>query len=222
MEKQMKCSQCGQVFTTIPDRNSFGEVCLCNTCLQQVPNLTITSTKLKSTHLSTKQLDEAIQAIDQQLDKGHFSQEVKEGIHTYFDKYYKQRQSMDEQKEINSKLDQIIEKNTSNDSMTEDKFTELLEERNNDYNLDSILECNDLYEYDVVTVHDSHGRTDTNNLKKTLIRYSVQGWRLKTAFTNEIGSNMVGGAIVGVGIGSNSTSDEVVLIFERKIRNAKK
>ena len=106
--------------------------------------------------------------------------------------------------------------------MTEDKFTELLEERNNDYNLDSILECNDLYEYDVVTVHDSHGRTDTNSLKKTLIRYSVQGWRLKTAFANEIGSNMVGGAIVGVGVGSNSTSDEVVLIFERKIRNAKK
>lgn len=143
-------------------------------------------------------------------------------VDTYFDKYYKQRQSMDEQKEINSKLDQIIEKNTSNDSMMEEKFTELLEERNNDYNLDSILECNDLYEYDVVTVHDSQGRTDTNNLKKTLIRYSVQGWRLKTAFTNEIGSNMVGGAIVGVGIGSNSTSDEVVLIFERKIRNAKK
>ena len=109
---------------------------------------------------------------------------------------------MDEQKEINSKLDHIIEKNTSNDSMTEEKFTELLEERNNDYNLDSILECNDLYEYDVVTVHDSHGRTDTNSLKKTLIRYSVQGWRLKTAFTNEIGSNMVGGAIVGVGVGT--------------------
>ena len=97
-----------------------------------------------------------------------------------------------------------------------------LEERNNDYNLDSILEFNDLYEYDVVTVHDFQGRTDTNNLKKTLIRYSVQGWWLKTAFTNEIGSHMVGGAIVGVGVGSNNTSDEVVLIFERKIRNAKK
>lgn len=83
MEKQMKCSHCGQVFTTIPDRNSFGEVCLCNTCLQQVPNLTITSTKLKSTHLSIKQLDEAILAIDQQLDKGHFFQDIKEGIHTY-------------------------------------------------------------------------------------------------------------------------------------------
>ena len=41
---------------------------------------------------------------------------------------------MDKQKEINSKLDQIIEKNTSNDSMTEEKFTELLEERNNDLN----------------------------------------------------------------------------------------
>ena len=82
MEKQMKCSHCGQVFTTIPDRNSFGEVCLCNTCLQQVPNLTITSSKLKSTHLSIKQLDEAIQAIDQQLDKGHFLKiSKKEFIH---------------------------------------------------------------------------------------------------------------------------------------------
>ena len=68
------------------------------------------------------------------------------------------------------------------------------------------------FEYDVVTVHDSQGRTDTNNLKKTLIRYSVQGWRLKAVFANEIGSNMVGGAIVGVGVGSNSTSDEVVSI----------
>lgn len=52
---------------------------------------------------------------------------------------------MDEQKEINSKPDHIIEKNTSNDSMTEEKFTELLEEKNNDYNLDSILECNNLH-----------------------------------------------------------------------------
>ena len=49
-------------------------------------------------------------------------------------------------------------------------------------------------------------------MKKILIRYSVQGGRLKTAFANEIGSNMVGGAIVGVGVGSNSTSDEVVSI----------
>ena len=59
---------------------------------------------------------------------------------------------MDEEKEINLKVDHIIEKNTSNDSMTEEKFTELLEERNSDYNLDSILECNDLYEYLLQTI----------------------------------------------------------------------
>ena len=119
---------------------------------------------------------------------------------------------MDEEKEINLKVDHIIETNASNDSMTGEKFTELLEERNSDYNLDSILECNNLYEYDMVTVHDYNGRSDTNSLKKILMRYSVQGWRLKAAFANEIGSNMVGGAIVGVGIGSNSTSAEVVSI----------
>lgn len=65
----------------------------------------------------------------------------------------------------------------------------------------------------MVTVHDYNGRLDTNSLKKILMRYSVQGWRLKTAFTNEIGSNMIGGAIVGVGVGSDSTSDEVVSIL---------
>ena len=119
---------------------------------------------------------------------------------------------MDEEKEINLKVDHIIETNASNDSMTGEKFTELLEERNSDYNLDSILECNNLYEYDMVTVHDYNGRSDTNSLKKILMRYSVQGWRLKTAFINEIGSNMIGGAIVGVGVGSNSTSDEAVSI----------
>ena len=119
---------------------------------------------------------------------------------------------MDEEKEINLKVDHIIETNASNDSMTGEKFTELLEERNSDYNLDSILECNNLYEYDMVTVHDYNGGSDTNSLKKILMRYSVQGWRLKTAFTNEIGSNMIGGAIVGVGVGSNSTSDEAVSI----------
>ena len=69
---------------------------------------------------------------------------------------------MDEEKEINLKVDHIIETNASNDSMTGEKFTELLEERNSDYNLDSILECNNLYEYDMVTVHDYNGRSDTN------------------------------------------------------------
>ena len=59
---------------------------------------------------------------------------------------------MDEEKEINLKVDHIIETNASNDSMTGEKFTELLEERNSDYNLDSILECNDLYEYLLQTI----------------------------------------------------------------------
>ena len=115
-----------------------------------------------------------------------------------------------------------LTKKASHESMSEERFTELVEDRNDHYDLESIIEGNDLYEYDVVTVTDRNGRTNISNLKKTLMRYSVQGWRLKTAFTNEIGTNMIGTAIVGVGVGSNSTSDEVVLIFERKIRSAKK
>lgn len=222
MDNRIKCSNCGKSFVPVGDRNSFGDVCLCNECLEKVPNLTIMVSKLKSGNPSINQLDEGLKAIDKQLEKGNFSNEVIEGIHAYLDKYYKERQGMDERRGINLKLDNIIENKASNDSISEEKFTELLEDRNNHYDLDTIIEGNDLYEYDVVTVTDRNGRTNISNLKKALIRYSVQGWRLKSAFTNEIGTNMIGTAIVGVGVGSNSTSDEVVLIFERKIRSAKK
>ena len=222
MDNRIKCSNCGNSFIPIADRNSFGKVCLCNECLEKVPNLTIMASKLKSGYPSINQLDEGIRAIDKQLEKGNFSKDVIEGVHAYLDKYYKERKGMDERREINLKLDSIIEKKASNDSISEEKFTELLEDRNNHYDLESIIEGNDLYEYDVVTVTDHNGRTDISSLKKTLIRYSVQGWRLKSAFTNEIGANMIGTGIVGVGVGSNTTSDEVVLIFERKIRSAKK
>ena len=222
MDNKIKCSHCGKSFIPIADRNSFGDVCLCNECLEKVPNLTILVSKLKSGNPSIHQLDEGFKAIDKQLEKGYFSNEVIDGIHAYLDKFYKERQGMDERRKINLKLDSIIEKKASHESMSEERFTELVEDRNDHYDLESIIEGNDLYEYDVVTVTDRNGRTNISNLKKTLMRYSVQGWRLKTAFTNEIGTNMIGTAIVGVGVGSNSTSDEVVLIFERKIRSAKK
>ena len=155
----MKCSNCGNSFIPIADRNRFGNVCLCNECLEKVPNLTIMASKLKSSNLSINQLDEGLKAIDKQLEKGNFSKDVIEGVHVYLDKYYRERKGMDERREMNLKLDSIIEKKASNDSISEEKFTELLEDRNNHYDLESIIEGNDLYEYDVVTVTDHNGRT---------------------------------------------------------------
>lgn len=67
-------------------------------------------------------------------------------------------------------------------------------------------------EYSVEVIQDnSCGGTNINRLSKTLREYSSNGWKLKSIFTNELGVNSVS---VG-GFGTNSTIDQVVLIFER-------
>lgn len=71
-------------------------------------------------------------------------------------------------------------------------------------------------EYAVETVRDtSSGGTDIRRLSKVLSEYSSKGWKLKSTFTNELG---VRGNSVSIGVatsGTNSTIEEIVLIFER-------
>lgn len=75
-------------------------------------------------------------------------------------------------------------------------------------------QTNDRFEYAVEIITDSDdGGTDFNTLIKTLNKYSNQGWRLVNTFTNELGetSHIEGGTRY------NSTIDQVVLIFERRV-----
>lgn len=78
---------------------------------------------------------------------------------------------------------------------------------------------NALYEYDVVTlVDDSSGALNVNKLQLVLTRYSLEGWRLVHAFTNEIGKQSSSYGAYGYSSGTNATIDQTILIFERKIR----
>lgn len=74
------------------------------------------------------------------------------------------------------------------------------------------------YEYEVTTIEDRKGATDIDNLTKIINSYAKRGWRVKSVFTNELGHNASAISVAGIASGVNYTADEVVVIFERKIK----
>lgn len=86
-----------------------------------------------------------------------------------------------------------------------------------------ILAMNAEYEYAIEVVYDKRdGGADINALNAVLTKRAVKGWRLKNVLTNELGVNKSSLGYGGFSVGTNSTMDQVVLIFERKVRDAKK
>ncbi len=65
------------------------------------------------------------------------------------------------------------------------------------------------YEYKTVLVSDNEdtGAVNSEKIELTLCKLALEGWRLKTAITNEVGHN--------VGVMTNSTVNNTILIFER-------
>lgn len=81
------------------------------------------------------------------------------------------------------------------------------------------LELNDVFEYDVVSVLDKdHGGVDVERLGNVLADHASKGWRLVSAFSNEVGRDSSLSEFSGVSIGVNSTIDQNILIFERCVR----
>lgn len=97
------------------------------------------------------------------------------------------------------------------------------EEQNAEQQESKILEMNDLYEYDVVSILDKeHGGVDVDRLCKVVSSHAAKGWKLTFAFTNEIGHDSSSSDIGGVSVGINSTIDQNILIFERCIKRYNK
>ena len=71
------------------------------------------------------------------------------------------------------------------------------------------------YEYDVIAVNNaSDGRVDIAALRSVMKKKSAEGWRLVSAYSNELGKD----ALVLLGFGANSTVCQDVLYFERRIK----
>lgn len=71
----------------------------------------------------------------------------------------------------------------------------------------------DQYEYAVEKLNDLVGDSDTEELSKLLNDYASKGWRVISIHTNNIGRNL---ASLG-GIVSNTSTDEMVIVFERRV-----
>ena len=82
-----------------------------------------------------------------------------------------------------------------------------------------IINSSGRYEYATEYLRDSsNGILDKSQLDSVLKKYSEEGWRLHSVFTNEAGKNASSTGIGGLALGSNSTIDITILIFERCIK----
>lgn len=74
------------------------------------------------------------------------------------------------------------------------------------------------YEYTVARVLDNrNGSTNQEKLQSVLTEYAMEGWKLHSVITNEIGKNISAVSIGGITGGTNATVDEIILIFERMV-----
>lgn len=74
------------------------------------------------------------------------------------------------------------------------------------------------YEYTVARVLDNrNGSTNQEKLQSVLTEYAMEGWKLHSVITNEIGKNISAVSIGGITGSTNATVDEIILIFERMV-----
>lgn len=75
------------------------------------------------------------------------------------------------------------------------------------------------YEYTTLSlVDDDGGGLTTVQVTRLLNDYALDGWKLVSAYANELGHNSTSGGFGGFSIGANSTVDQHILILERFVR----
>ena len=75
------------------------------------------------------------------------------------------------------------------------------------------------YEYKVVSLNDDNaGGINSSTVERNLNMLGLDGWRLRCAYTNEVGRNSTSGGLGGFSAGTNSTIDQNILIFERFVK----
>ena len=72
------------------------------------------------------------------------------------------------------------------------------------------------YEYTALSLIDSDGGgLSVANITDELNRYALEGWRLVSAYANELGHSSQSSGVGGFSSGTNATIDQHVLILER-------
>lgn len=75
------------------------------------------------------------------------------------------------------------------------------------------------YEYtSLEIIDDDDGRVDVEYMISQINELALEGWKLISAFANELGKNTSSVGIYGFASGKNATIEQNILIFERKIK----
>lgn len=75
------------------------------------------------------------------------------------------------------------------------------------------------YEYTTLSLADDNsGVLSVSQISNLLNEYALDGWRLVSAYVNELGHNSHSSSFGGYSTGSNSTVDQHILILERFVK----
>lgn len=225
MAKQ--CISCGKNIGLLTVRISLlgdDDLVICADCFEKMPSI-LDDLHQKYIHPNKAELLAIQREVIQQLKASNYNQDTLNVVTKFLDdKIAKAKNPESSEKGKLLKKCPICKKNVNYDTeicsgcgfsfsvmplMEYNKIALIYNERLEQYNK------NPFYEYDYIVIQNkSDGSTDKETIKNTIDSHAMQGWKLITMYSNEIGKN----AITVGGVGGNVTMCEDILIFERCIK----
>lgn len=225
MAKQ--CISCGKSIGLLSVRIPLlgnEDLVICAECFEKMPSI-LDDLYQKRIHPTKTELLTIKGEVTQQLKISNYNQDTINVITKFLDD--KIAKAKDPESSENGKLLKkcpVCKKNVNYD-------TEICSDCGFAFNVMSVIEYNEIakiynerleqykrnpfYEYDYIVVpNKSDGSTNKVIIEDLIGSHAMQGWRLVTMYSNEIGKNTI---TVG-GVGGNVTICEDILVFERCIR----
>lgn len=196
------------------------DIVICSDCFDKMPSV-INDLYQKRIHPSKAELIIIKEDVIGQLNVGNYNKDVINVVTKYLDdKIAKARNPEDKENGVVLKKCPICNKSVNYDvdvcSGCGYSFENVQQFENNEianiYNQrKEQYRKNPFYEYDYIVVpNKSDGSTDKEKIEKIIRNHAMQGWRLITMYSNEIGKNSIAGV--------NATMCEDIMVFERCIK----
>lgn len=216
-----RCALCNKKLGGLNGRNKIinTDLEICHACYNKIE---IMLTRLQNAK-SLDELNERLEIVLKELNQYSTKYEYKNQIKRFLNNVYSSKKAEFTNKNISNKI--IDSENDRKESIiySSKLIDKIINDRKENSNAASLTEINDQYEYDVYVVRDKlKGAIDIEKLKTVLLEYSVLGWRLKSVIPNVSSRNVTTVGSPPIGTIPYVRTEEIILIFERKIANAKR
>ncbi len=216
-----RCALCNKKLGGLNGRNKIinTDLEICHACYNKIEMML---TRLQNAK-SPNELNERLEIVLKELNQYSTKDEYKNQIKRFLNNVYSSKKAEFTNKNISNKI--IDSGNDRKESIiySSKLIDKIINDRKENSNAASLTEINDQYEYDVYVVHDKlKGAIDIEKLKTVLLEYSVLGWRLKSVIPNVSSRNVTTVGSPPIGTIPYVRTEEIILIFERKIANAKR